>query len=360
MSNETENTEQVNQIQTAPPRVEMSLVGELNQAGIFDLTQRKAKLFASSDIVPKDFKGNMANCFIALEMAERMGAGEMAVMQNLHIIHGKPGWSATFIIAGINSCGKFSPLRYEFEGEGDTKKCRAWARDLNDNEKLYGSWVGMEMAKAEGWSGKTGSKWKTMPDQMMMYRAATFFGRAYAPELLMGLQSDDEIRDVGKGHSEYREPQTVEKVEEKTIEKPKKPRKPRTTKPKESDVVVKQEPTVVDGLTDPRLNKVEPETSDVLPPVKEEEPEPVSEGVNAINDALSGEPEGQPEEELELEGEIGPSNLEKLYDMLDEEGLSPDQLEAWMKTKNKTTEKDEDVVMVINRFKTAKDFIKDF
>jgi hypothetical protein len=56
--------------------------------------------------------------------------------------------------------------------------------------------VSVGMAKKEGWYGKTGSKWQTMPQQMLMYRAASWFVRAYAPEIAMGLHTSDEIRDT--------------------------------------------------------------------------------------------------------------------------------------------------------------------
>ena len=52
------------------------------------------------------------------------------------------------------------------------------------------------MVKAEGWDSKTGSKWKTMPEQMFKYRAAAFWQRAYAPEISMGLQTAEEAIDI--------------------------------------------------------------------------------------------------------------------------------------------------------------------
>jgi hypothetical protein len=52
------------------------------------------------------------------------------------------------------------------------------------------------MAKAEGWLDKAGSKWKTMPELMLKYRAAAFFGRLYAPEVLMGMQTSEEVIDI--------------------------------------------------------------------------------------------------------------------------------------------------------------------
>jgi len=54
----------------------------------------------------------------------------------------------------------------------------------------------MDMAVAEGWFGKAGSKWQTMPEVMLRYRAASFFGKLYAPELLMGIQTAEEIHDT--------------------------------------------------------------------------------------------------------------------------------------------------------------------
>ena len=61
---------------------------------------------------------------------------------------------------------------------------------------LESSPVSIEMAIQEGWYTKAGSKWKTMTKQMLMYRAASFWTSAYAPELSMGMKTDDEIRDI--------------------------------------------------------------------------------------------------------------------------------------------------------------------
>lgn len=161
----------------------------------FELMQRMAKALCSSDLVPKEYRGNIPNTMIALEIAHRLGASPLSVMQNLYIVQGKPGWSSQFIIAAVNSTNKFSPLRFE-EDEKDGGRTRAWAAEKATGEKLYGPWVSLVMAKAEGWLDKAGSKWKTMPELMRKYRAAAFFGRLYAPEVLMGIQTAEEVVDV--------------------------------------------------------------------------------------------------------------------------------------------------------------------
>jgi len=171
----------------------------------FETAQRMAKALATSDLVPAQYQGKIANCMIAMEMAARTKSSIFAVMQNLHIIRGQPSWSASFIAAAINSCGRFEPLRYEFVGEPGTDEygCYAWTYDKKGN-LLKGPKVTIGMAKQEGWwskkdrNGNETSKWQTMPDLMLCYRATSFFGRLYAPEILMGMYSTDEIHDIGK------------------------------------------------------------------------------------------------------------------------------------------------------------------
>ncbi len=161
----------------------------------FEAGQRICKMLSSSSLVPTIYQGNIANTFIALEMATRTGSSPLAVMQNLYIVHGRPGWSAQFVIAALNACGKFSPLRFELTGEGDKRACKAWAIEHGTGERLEGPPVSVEMAKAEGWYSKNGSKWQTMPELMLRYRAATFFGRLYAPDILMGMRTSEELQD---------------------------------------------------------------------------------------------------------------------------------------------------------------------
>jgi hypothetical protein len=167
----------------------------------FAAAQRMAKGLSSSSLVPEAYRGNIPNVLIAMELATRVGASVFAVMQNLDIIHGRPGWRATFIIATINACGRFTPLRFRWEGKpgSETWGCRAVAKDREDGEECLGALITLGLAKSEGWATKNGSKWKTMPEQMLMYRAAAFWGRVYAPEKMLGMHTGDELEDVFSG-----------------------------------------------------------------------------------------------------------------------------------------------------------------
>jgi hypothetical protein len=164
----------------------------------FEDAQRIAKALASSTLIPPQFQGQQgfANCLVALEIANRMRMSPFQVMQNLHIIHGRPSWSSQFIIGLINGCGRFSPLEYVLSGQGDSLTCYCEATELANDKVREGPTVTMAMAKKEGWSTKSGSKWQTMPELMIRYRAAAFWGRLYIPELLVGIQTQEEVIDV--------------------------------------------------------------------------------------------------------------------------------------------------------------------
>lgn len=162
----------------------------------FELAIRQADILAKSDLVPKAFQGKPENCLIALELADRMNASAFMVMQNVDIIHGKPGFSAKFLVGCFNACGRFEPISYE-HGPEDGGRCRAVSAVRGTGQVIHGPWVSMNMAKAEGWLSKNGSKWQTMPELMLCYRAASFMIRTTAPELSLGLPTSDEIADTG-------------------------------------------------------------------------------------------------------------------------------------------------------------------
>lgn len=181
----------------AVPHATPVQVGLLN-ADAYNLAKKIALDLSVSDLIPARYQQKPANCLIALNMANRIGADPLMVMQNLYVVHGTPAWSAQFLIAAFNSTPGFSKLRYEFKGQEGTDdwSCRAWAIEKATEARLDGAWVSIGLAKEEGWSNKNGSKWKTMPQQMLMYRAAAWFVRAYAPEIAMGLQTHDEVTDT--------------------------------------------------------------------------------------------------------------------------------------------------------------------
>lgn len=155
-----------------------------------------AEKLSESDIIPKEFQKKPANCLIAVQLANRLKADPFMVMQNTDVIYGKPALRSTFIIACINGSGKLLG-NLKFELNEKCTKCRAWGIEKETGAKLFGPTITMEMAQAEGWVAKNGSKWKTMPEIMLRYRAASFFGRLQCPEILNGIYSTEEVEEMG-------------------------------------------------------------------------------------------------------------------------------------------------------------------
>ncbi|MBV5348899.1 hypothetical protein JZU61_04485 [bacterium] len=207
----------------------------------FETMQRVCKLFSSSELVPDMYKTNltpdkdgkptnpenkaMANCMIAIEMAQRIGASPLMIMQNMIIIYGRPSWSSKFLVATVNTCGRFNPLQYritslgnvgklpytdyvwdgkrkapvtkEFDGtQIENLQCIAYTSAKGSTELLESAPIDIKLSIQEGWYTKSGSKWQTMTRQMLMYRAASFWTNAYAPELSMGMKTTEEIQDI--------------------------------------------------------------------------------------------------------------------------------------------------------------------
>jgi hypothetical protein len=183
--------------------------------GKFEQLWRIATIFSNSQLVPAHFQGKKENCFLGLQMAFRLGVDPMMLLQNTFIIGGRPGMESKMIIALINSSGLFEdPLEYEIEGDDPSKpdyRVRAYATRKGTGKVCKGPWIDWKMVKAENWDSKSGSKWKSIPSQMFCYRAASFFGRLYCPERLLGMQTLDELQDITPVADSYGQP-TAESI----------------------------------------------------------------------------------------------------------------------------------------------------
>lgn len=210
----------------APGRELQQIVAPFSGLEQFEAAQRMARALCTSDLVPEIYRGEdkIGNALIALELSNRLGASPLMIMQNMSVIEGRPSWSSQFLIGAVNASRRFTPVRFRVRDIGPKKVdavvwegpkgnrqrrevkldindrgCVAWAKDLSSGDELESPEVTLEMAIKEGWYTRNGSKWQTMPDLMLRYRAAAFFSRLYAPEISLGMMSQEEAFDVSKG-----------------------------------------------------------------------------------------------------------------------------------------------------------------
>jgi len=164
---------------------------------------------AASSLIPEHFKGKIDNTFLAYYKAQRLNMDPIALMEMSYVVHGKLGYEAKLITSLINNSGLFTGLlKYKFTGElkrgkdgkvlpESTRECTAYTIEKITGEKLEMS-CNISMAFAEGWTndkGSSTSKWHTMTENMLMYRAASFFGKMYCPQLIAGMNTREELED---------------------------------------------------------------------------------------------------------------------------------------------------------------------
>jgi len=181
----------------------------------FQRLWRMGSLLSKSQFVPERFRGKPEDCVVGIQMAARLQADPLMVLQNVQVIHGTPGMSAKFQFALANQRGPFSgPIRFRTEGEGETLKVTAYAtfRDGGDTVEASAS---MAMAAAEGWT-KNG-KYQSMPEQMLRYRAGTLLIRLYCPEVVLGMQTADELEDMTAA-AKTEKPPAIKNIEAQVVD----------------------------------------------------------------------------------------------------------------------------------------------
>lgn len=188
--------EEKNLVTVQPQQNQVTTINFFGGVDIFKEGWNMAGVLAGSDLIPQHFRGKKENCLIALNMAQRMQADPLMVMQNLVIVHGNPTFEAKFAIACFNATGKYSPIRYEEVGERgkDSWGYIAYAIEKATGEVCKGPEVTIGTAKAEGWYNQN-PKWKNIPDLMLRYRAASWFIRTTDPGVMMGFQTKEEAED---------------------------------------------------------------------------------------------------------------------------------------------------------------------
>lgn len=192
---------------------------QINTVDMFDQNKMKGALliadkFSTSSLIPMHYQQRPDNVLVAMYRSTRLGMDVFAYMETTYPVNGRLGHEAKFIVSLINNSGKFkTPLLYKLDGEikrnedgtvspSSTRKCKAYAV-LKETGDEVSQEVDIAMAFFEGWTKKPGqdktvksNKWHTMPDVMLQYRAAKFFGNMYCPELVMGLNTREELEDI--------------------------------------------------------------------------------------------------------------------------------------------------------------------
>lgn len=184
---------------TQAPKNEVAVIPTAQQQS-FEVMQREARLFSASPLIPQHLRSGgpeqaLANCYIALKMARTMGEDPLVVLQNIHVVNGKAGFATQYMIARANSAGIFKGrIGWRVDrSDKNNLSVTAYAVLADTGEEIEFT-ADMAMAQAEKWTKN--AKYKTMPEVMLRYRSAAFLIRFYAPDVMLGYHTSDEIEDV--------------------------------------------------------------------------------------------------------------------------------------------------------------------
>ena len=158
----------------------------------FDQTNKIAHALSQSELLPPHFRGKPSNVLIALEFAHRNDIAPFAAMQSMFVISGKVGMTAAMAISLARKHNVWKSIRYVSEGAGNDMQVTAIAKNHDDTDSS--STVTMKMANDAGWTKN--AVWRSIPEQMLKYRAAVFLIRSHYPEVLFGMYTKEELEDI--------------------------------------------------------------------------------------------------------------------------------------------------------------------
>ncbi len=153
-----------------------------------------AKMLASSDMVPKDYKGKPDNVIAAVQMGAELGLAPMQALQNIAVINGRPSVWGDALLALVQAHPDFEWIQERLEGEGDARTAVCEIKRRGNPKPTLARFSVSDAKRANLW-GKQGP-WTQYPDRMLKMRARGFACRDAFADALRGLHSAEEVRDM--------------------------------------------------------------------------------------------------------------------------------------------------------------------
>ena len=208
-------------------------------------TMDEMKLFAvelsKSILVPKDYQGKPANCFVAIQWGLECGLAPLQALQSIAVINGKPSMYGDALLAMVRADSRC--LGVHEEQDGGVATCIIKRKHSDGSVEEVKRTFSMKQAQQAGLSNRP--TWKAYPERMLQHRARGNAIRDAFPDVIHGLISAEEAQD-------YDEPKDITPPQEAVAA----PTLEALTEPKVEEVEVVQEPT--ESIFDKYLENVVP------------------------------------------------------------------------------------------------------
>jgi hypothetical protein len=171
-------------------RLEDSLFSETQSTHYMQLAGK----LASSEFVPKSFRGKPADLFICWEVGYQIGMAPAQAMQCIAVVNGRPCIWGDDMLALCMSHNEFEDILEEpianLDGVITGYKCTVKRKGKADKVNIFT----LDMAKKAGLLAK-GGVWNTYPERMLKLRARGFSLRDAFPDALKGIKPREEVND---------------------------------------------------------------------------------------------------------------------------------------------------------------------
>ena len=181
-----------------------------------DSMQRFAQMVLSSNMAPKAYKvgtsaQQIANVCVAVQYGLELGLSPMQSLHGVAVINGRPTVWGDALLGLCYASGQVESFEETVEGGGDNRGATCTVKRLGIANPIVNTFsVGMAK-KANLW-GKHGP-WTQYPDRMLQNRARSFALRDAFADVLRGVISAEEARDIPDD-----EPRDVEVIETPVVE----------------------------------------------------------------------------------------------------------------------------------------------
>ena len=150
---------------------------------------RLAEMFSKSAMVPKQYQGNAANCLVAMAYGDSLGMAPLQAMQSVAVVNGVPALYGDGMLALVQASAVFESIEESIEDGAAV--CTVKRRGMKPVQRIFTT----DDAKRAGLWGKQGP-WQQYPSRMLQMRARSWALRDAFADVLRGIQSVEEVRDI--------------------------------------------------------------------------------------------------------------------------------------------------------------------
>lgn len=155
-------------------------------------------LAPAQGLVPEPLR-TPAKIMAATMLGREVGITPMAALNSIYIVEGKAGFSAEMMRALVLQAGHDLVVKHS-----DRTRCEIWGRRKGGEEWTKVSWTIQEaqqtqvfLSKDKGWGPLAAkAQWRSWPTEMLLARATTRLVRMIFADVIHGMRSVEELRDM--------------------------------------------------------------------------------------------------------------------------------------------------------------------